>query len=130
MEHVVAENEWGRVIHHPRRAVLELRWHEDVTMSDSGFMATLCLLAHRAEGLSPPAILIDATHFRHRFGDGVMEWRNQTVIPRYGAAGVRKFAFVMPSGFPRIGAESVEGPAVFPTAWFASRSDALRWLSD
>ncbi len=75
--------------------------------------------------------MIDATDFAHKFGEGVMEWRDDHVIPRYGAAGVRKFAFLMP-GFPdtvETGADEVfEGPATFPTAWFAERADALDWI--
>ena len=130
MANVVGENEWGLILQHRDLGVLELRWRSDgAEMTDSGFKATLCLLAVNAERLLPSKVLIDATHFRHRFGDGVMEWRNATVIPRYGAAGVRKFGFVMPEGFPHIGTESVEGPAVFPTAWFGSREDALGWLT-
>ncbi len=125
----LAENEWGEILSHPREAVLELRWRSDVEMSDAAFMATLSLLAVTAERVLPSRILVDATHFRHSFGDGVMEWRNHSVIPRYGAAGVRRFAFVMPGGFPSIGQVEVDPSAVFPTAWFASRGEALTWLA-
>jgi len=97
-------------------------------MSDGGFMATLCLFAAEAEKARPQALLIDAVAFRHRFGPGVMEWRDAHIIPRYGAAGVRRFAFVMPAGFAGVGKEAIEGPAVFPTRWFVSREEALSWL--
>jgi len=109
--------------------LLELRWLRTTsTMTDGGFMATLCLFAWEAEKARPKALFIDATEFTHRFGPGVMEWRDAHIIPRYGAAGVRRFAFLMPAGFPRAGVESVEGPAVFPTKWFINREDALTWL--
>ena len=56
-------------------------------------------------------------------------WRDQNIIPRYNAAGLAKFAFIMPKGMPAIGAvPAPEGPADFPTAYFASRADALAWL--
>jgi hypothetical protein len=50
------------------------------------------------------------------------------IIPRYGAAGVRKFAFLMPPGFPNAGKEEIEGPAIFPTKWFVNPPDAMTWL--
>jgi len=38
----------------------------------------------------------------------------------------------MPAGFPNTmeagGKEAVEGPAVFPTAWFSERKHALDWF--
>jgi hypothetical protein len=123
----VARNEWGVVLR--RDGFLELLWLPTTeTMSDGGFMATLCLFAWEAEKARPRALLIDALAFRHRFGPGVMEWRDAHIIPRYGAAGVRKFAFVMPEGFPGAGKEAVEGPAVFPTRWFTDREEAVAWL--
>jgi hypothetical protein len=124
----LAQNAWG-VIVRPRDDVLELRWlPSTASMSDGGFMATLCLFAWEAERARPLGLLIDAIEVRHRFGPGAMEWRDAHIIPRYGAAGVRKFAFVMPTGFPNAGKEGVEGPAIFPTRWFLDRRQALDWL--
>src|SRR6266851_422375 len=84
--------------------------------------------AMATELVRPRGLLIDAVEFRHRFGDGVMAWRDAHIIPRYGGAGIRKFAFQMPSGFPNEGKETIEGPAVFPTKWFVDREKALSWL--
>jgi hypothetical protein len=123
----MVQNEWGLIVE--QQDVLELRWLPTTsTMTDGGFMATLCLFAWEAERARPKALFIDATEFKHPFGPGVMEWRDAHIIPRYGAAGVRRFAFLMPAGFPRAGAEAVEGPAVFPTKWFIDRQEALAWL--
>ncbi len=99
-------------------------------MTDGGFMATLCLFAWESEKLRPRALFIDATDFKHRFAntDTVMAWRDAHIIPRYGAAGVRRFAFLMPMGFPDAGKEAIEGPAIFPTRWFVDRQEALAWL--
>ena len=123
----VSGNEWGRIIHHSQRGVLELHWR-NVKMSDEGFMATLCLFALEAERLRPYGLLVDAREFRHQFGPGLMEWRNAHIIPRYGAAGVRRFAFVLPPGSPPVGQEQVDGPAVFPTAWFDAHDAAFDWI--
>jgi hypothetical protein len=127
MERELVRNEWGAIGQHA--GFVELRWLPDAPpMSDGAFMATLCLLATEAEKERPRGLLIDAVTFRHSFGPGVMAWRDASVVPRYGAAGVRRFAFVMPPSFPGAGTESVEGPAVFTTRWFTVRDEAVRWL--
>jgi hypothetical protein len=121
------KNEWSVIVDHAD--LLELRWLPSTSaMSDGGFMATLCLFASEAEKVRPMGLFIDATEFRHAFGAGVMDWRDAHIIPRYGAAGARKFAFLMPAGFPDAGKEEVEGPAIFPTKWFVDRQAALDWL--
>jgi hypothetical protein len=131
MSRKVAQNSWGEILHHADRGILELRWLPSV-MTDNAFKATLALFACEAEKLRPSFLLIDATEFRHTFAPGVMEWRNDAIIPRYGAAGVKKFAFLMPAGFPSTmesgGKEVIDGPAIFPTAWFSARQNALNWL--
>jgi hypothetical protein len=131
MSRELAKNEWGEILRHESPDVLELRWLRSTEqMSDGGFMATLCLFAWEAEKSRPRGLLIDATEFRHTFGQGVMAWRDAHIIPRYGAAGVRKFAFQMPAGFPGAGEEKIDGPAVFPTKWFVDRGKALAWLGE
>jgi len=126
----LASNEWGIILQHERLELLELKWlSSTANMTDGSFMATLCLFVSEAEKARARRLFIDATDFRHRFGDGVMQWRDAHIIPRYGGAGVRKFAFQMPPGFPKAGAEEREGPAVFPTKWFVDRQAALDWLA-
>jgi hypothetical protein len=128
---VVASNAWGEIVHHESERILELRWLP-AKMTDAAFKATLALFASESEKARPTFLLIDATQFRHQFGSGVMQWRDDSIIPRYGAAGARKFAFHVPVGFPGTmetgGTEKVEGPAIFPTAWFSDRQHALDWF--
>src|SRR6266849_3525212 len=108
----IVRNAWGVIVDH--EDVLELHWLGSTsTMTDGGFMATLCLFVSEAEKARPSGLFIDALEFSHDFGPGVMEWRDAHIIPRYGGAGIRKFAFLVPAGFPRAGAEAFEGPAVF-----------------
>jgi hypothetical protein len=131
MGSTLASNTWGEIIHHEPDGILELRWRP-VKMTDGAFKATLALFALEAERMHPSFLLIDATQFRHEFGSGIMQWRDDFIIPRYGAAGVKKFAFHVQEGFPNTmdtgGKESVEGPAIFPTAWFSRRQSALDWF--
>ena len=131
MSETVGNNAWAELIHHTHDGVLELRWLP-VKMTDGGFKATLALLALEAERLRPRFSLIDATELRHEFGPGVMGWRDNCIIPRYGAAGTKKFAVQVPEGFPDTieagGKETTEDPAIFPTAWFSKRQNALAWF--
>jgi hypothetical protein len=126
-------NQWGVILHHPDDDLLELHWlPSTATMTDGGWKATLALFVHQAETVRPSFLLIDAQQFQHSFEGDVMQWRDDQIIPRYGAAGTRKFAFLMPEGFPDTmesgGSEVVEGPAIFPTAWFLTRAHALEWF--
>ena len=126
----LVRNQWGVILLQESGQILELKWFPTTAeMTDGGFMATLCLFAWEAEKARPTGLLIDAVDFRHRFGQGVMAWRDAHIIPRYGAAGICKFAFVMPQGFPNAGKEEFEGPAICPTKWFVDRDQALAWLS-
>ena len=131
MSSTVASNAWGEIVHHEADGIIELRWLP-VDMTDGAFKATLALLAWEAEKLRPSFLLIDATRFHHRPGPEMARWRDDCITPRYGAAGVTKFAFLMPDGFPDTmekGGEEVSGePAVFPTAWFSQRKNALAWF--
>ncbi len=129
----VTRNRWGVIVHHELWRTLELRWLPATrAMGDDGFKETLQLFAGAGEEVRPAFMLIDATEFHHRPGEGVMEWRDEHVIPRYNAAGVTRFAFLVPegsSGTVETGAApAVEGPASFPTARFTSREAAYGWL--
>lgn len=129
----IGRNPWGVILHHEDWHTLELRWLP-VDMNDTDFKETLSLLAELGEQHRPQFMIIDATEFQHKFGPGVMEWRDHNIIPRYSAAGVKKFAFLVNPGFPgtvESGARpAVEGPATFPTGWFSTRERVYQWLAN
>jgi len=131
----VARNEWGTVVSYDEWRTLELRWLPSTRdMSDDGFKATLELFAEEGERLKPASMIIDATEFAHELGDGAMEWRDAEIIPRYNAAGVKKFAFLWKEGTPGTvelgGTPAPEGSAEFPTGWFSGRERAYKWLTE
>src|SRR5712691_93071 len=97
----VARNDWGVIVHHRQWRTLELRWLPSTRdMADEGFTETIQLLASEGERLRPTYMFIDATQFVHQLGEGVLDWRDEHVIPRYSAAGVTRFAFLVPEGSP------------------------------
>ncbi len=135
----LARNRYGIVVAHDEPAYLELSWLPATSdMSDDDFKTGLMMLASEAEALAPSAILIEATRFNHDFEafKATMAWRDENVIPRYNAAGVAKFAFLMPAGFSGPTAENgseprQDGPAAeFPTQWFTGRDRAVAWLTE
>ena len=131
----VARNQWGVVLNHERWRTLELSWLPSTSeVSDEGFKETLELFAAEGERVKPTYMIIDATDFRHELGDGVLEWRDREIIPRYNSAGVRKFAFLWPEDTPGTvetgGTPKPEGSANFPTGWFTGREHAYRWLTE
>jgi hypothetical protein len=131
----VARNQWGVIVDHPQWRTLELTWLPSTReMSDDGFKETLQLLASEGERLRPEYMFIDSVEFFHQLGEGVLEWRDEHVIPRYNAAGVKRFAFLWPEGMPNTvesGAQpQVEGRAAFPTGWFTTREKAYAWLAE
>ncbi|MGI9331716.1 MAG: hypothetical protein ACR2RL_01040 [Gammaproteobacteria bacterium] len=85
--------------------------------------------AGQVEQLGRSGALVDAVQFKMDMSRMSMGWRDEHIIPRYNRAGLQKFAFVVPGGMPAIGNDPVvDGPASFPTAYFASRADALAWI--
>lgn len=133
----LAANDWGTITYHPQWNTLELKWGQGTrAMSDDGFKETLQLLADHGLKVRPKIMIIDATEFFHRLGEGTLAWRDEHIVPLYNDAGVQKFAFLASpgtQGTPRTvekGAEPApDGPATFPTAWFETRDRMYAWLA-
>ena len=128
---VTYEDRFGAVIDHPDARYLEIHWYDTTeAMSAAQFQGWLAGFAAEVERRRPPGILVDNTSFLMDHANMNMEWRDEHVVPRYNAGGVQKFAFHMPDGMPAIGAApGREGPATFPTGYFARRQAALDWLA-
>ncbi len=127
---VLHEDRWGSVIDYPSRDVIEIRWYDSTAGLDRrSFNDWLSMFAGHEESVRRRGILVDSTSFRMAAREFDPEWRDTNIIPRYNSAGVRRFAFHMPEGMPGVGTEpSHEGPAEFPTGYFATREAALAWL--
>jgi hypothetical protein len=128
---VTYEDRFGSVIDHPDAAYLEIHWYDTTeAMSAAEFQDWLAGFDGEVERRRPAGVLVDSTNFRMDPANMNMAWRDENIVPRYNAGGVQKFAFHMPAGMPAIGAApQPEGPATFPTAYFARRQVALDWLN-
>lgn len=125
---IVHSDPWGEII--TREGYVEIRWFDTTAaMEGADFNEFLSTFATAIERAGQPGCLVDATAFAMNPDHMHTGWRDEHIIPRYNAAGVEKFAFHMPAGMPAIGKPPApEGPAKFPTAYFASRREALAWL--
>lgn len=131
MATIVYEDRWGEVFDRAPLDLIELRWFDATSaMSADEFKESLEAFAGSVERYKRTRVLIDATNFRMDPAHMNMAWRDANIIPRYNAAGVRRFALQMPGGMPLIGKPpAVEGPGQFPTGYFGRREDAIDWLS-
>ena len=126
----VYEDKWGEVFDRQSADLIELRWFDTTAeMSAHEFQSWLATFAECVERCRRSRVLIDSTAFRMSPAKMDGPWRDANIIPRYNAAGVRKFAFHMPEGMPMVGEPpAIEAPGQFPTGYFGRRREALDWL--
>jgi hypothetical protein len=111
--------------------IIAIDWKESTAaMTDEDMKSELGLFASRVEENRASGILVDVTRFRHRMDPEFQQWRVQNISPRYSAAGVKRFAFLLPPDEdPPIMNQSAEGEA-FLTRAFNSREQAIAWLKE
>ncbi len=113
-------------------AVVIQRWSEaTASMTEEQFRVGVERLAGLIESEHLPNVIVDVVKMAYRPAADFEEWRQAYIIPRYNAAGVRKFAFIYPSGFTGTVENGVapapEGNANFPFGYFSSREGAFAW---
>jgi hypothetical protein len=128
---IAYDDVYGSVIDYPGRDLLEIRWYDATSELDrDGFNRWLQAFTGVVEQHRRAGILVDATQFRMPPEHMDTVWRDEHIVPRYNSAGVRKFAFLMPAQMPAVGSPPApEGPAAYPTAYFARRREAIAWLA-
>ncbi|MGH1347733.1 MAG: hypothetical protein ACRBN8_39630 [Nannocystales bacterium] len=128
---IVYEDHQGSLIDDPTADDLEVRWYDGSSqLTGESFNRRQEVIADFVETCGRSGILIDAVQFGMNAQELDVQWRDANTIPRLNAAGVKKQALVVPAGFPPIGAPPApEGPADFPTAYFATRAEARAWLA-
>lgn len=132
MDELIYSDIFGDMLDRQTTGIIEIRWFDSTSQMAGGeFQGWLERFVAALEQRSRRFALVDTTAFRMAPAQMDAEWRASHIIPRYNAAGVERFAFHMPPGMPAIGQPArAEGPAIFPTAYFGSRDDALGWLGD
>jgi hypothetical protein len=128
---VVYNDTFGSVIDWADEDFVEIRWYDTTRhLSAAQFNDWLTAFAGEVERAGRSGVLVDSTQFRMDMATMDFAYRDANIIPRYNAAGVKRFAFLMPEAMPAVGAPAVpEGPATFPTGYFDTRPAALAWLA-
>ena len=127
---IIYEDKWGEIIDRPSSELVEIRWYDTTAeMTGDEFNNWLSTYAGCVETKKRPGCLVDSVQFKMPMDRMNQGWRDENIIPRYNAAGVAKFAFIMPAGMPLSGAEPVrEGQGNFPTGYLGERSVAVAWI--
>jgi hypothetical protein len=134
-EQIVAKDRWGEIIFYDEWNSLELKWLPSTAdAADADLKTTMETFAREAVNRRTHTLIVDTAEFRHTWDDGMMQWRDAEIIPRYNEAGVAKFAFIANKNYPGPTVEAgatpaPEGPANFPTGWFKTRDAAYQWLA-
>jgi len=111
--------------------VIGIEWKDATSsMTDEDFKSELQLFASLVEAKKAHGILVDVVHFRHKIGPGMQEWRVKNISSRYCAAGVQRFAFLLPAGapVPPMMNQSAPGES-FSTRGFNITEQAMAWLT-
>lgn len=127
---IIHEDIYGSLIDYPDDDYLESRWYDGSSaLTTQTFNDRCVLFADVVERSGRTRVLIDAVQFGMNAEDLDVVFRDTKVTPRLNAAGLQKIALIVPADFPPVGTPPApEGPADFPTAFFATRAAARAWL--
>ena len=128
----VHDDEFFEVLWDDKACVIRIDWKDSTSsMTDKDFKSKLELFAGLVEAKNSRGILVDVAHFRHKQGPGIQEWRLKNISPRYSAAGVRRFAFLLPKEAPVPPMMNQSSPGEdFLTRGFNSAEQAMAWLTE
>jgi hypothetical protein len=112
--------------------IIGIDWKEATSaMTDEKFKDELTLFAGYVEQKKARGILVDVSHFGHKPAPDLQEWRVKNISNRYSAAGVQRFAFLLPNGSPIPPMMNQSSPGEkFATNAFNSLHEAKTWLSE
>ena len=125
------QNAFGVISHVPELAVIKLVWNENsANMTDEDFKEAQEHLAEFVTVHKAAVVWIDVSKFGHTVRPEIVAWRKVNIIPKYIAAGVRKFVYVddgaslsPPSGEAREGEN-------FDRRHFNSEEGATAWIKE
>ena len=111
--------------------ILRFLWTEKTAhMTDEDFKRALSLYAHYAAKHRTSSLLVDVRNFHHKLGPEIGKWRSEVLVPRYEAAGVKKFAYVVggDAPMPPNNSSMAAKKEAFETRYFRSPEEAEAWL--
>ena len=132
----VYESHYYNFVHCTKTNSLVFHWKpETATMTDNDFKEALSNFAGYAFEMKTPNMVVDVRQFAPETGvpsgEVMGPWRMEVVVPRYNAAGVRKFAYIRNSegGGPPVSEPVRHDGEMFETAVFDSEEKMAAWLT-
>ena len=112
---------------------IEQRWLSATKdMTEKQFRDGVSRLAELLLRERVPHAFVDLTDMGYSPTAEFEPWRQSNIIPQHNAAGVTKFAFLMPAGATATVENGTkpgkEGAAEFPTGYFGSRDGVKKWF--
>jgi hypothetical protein len=121
-------DEFSVMSFNPETKTLELWWSAGTaSITEERFRQGLEQFAAHAVDRHAPNLLVDLREFAYRPAEDMWVWRLEHIIPRYHEAGVKKFANVVPEGWPLEAPKQGEGED-FLTGNFATVDAAEAWF--
>ena len=129
-EKILNEDSLGKITFDDEKSLLTLEWTE-ATKERLGphFQGILYILAGYALQKKSKRIFVDAGKFLFRPSDELMgPWRTKNITPLYNEAGVEKFAFLFPPGAPTPPSGQNMPNENFPTGFFTTKDELMKWI--
>jgi hypothetical protein len=123
-------DEFSAMTYNPASNALELWWSAgSASLTEERFRQGLEQFARHAVDHHTPNLLVDLREFAYRPAADMWEWRLANIIPRYREAGVRRFANVVPEGWP-LGEPAQSEGEPFLTGNFRTVEEAEAWFNE
>ena len=105
------QNELWVISYDETLSTIKIQWSENTTrMTDDDFKDALERFAGHAEEYQARHLLVDVQFFKHPVTAELGKWRDEKIIPRYHAVGIKKMAYVLGPEAPPTACSSVTAP--------------------
>jgi len=127
---VLEDDAFWTMSHNEATSSVELAWKQTTAdMSSADFQRALTHLAKHIGEQRATGTLIDVRRFRFAATPELDTWRREEIIPVYNAAGLKRFAYLLPPGAEYRPGGSGDADA-FATDYFDDEESARAWLRD
>jgi hypothetical protein len=123
------DTDYWTTTHNQQTRSIELDWKPATAeMTSADFQVALERLAEHIGEQKATGTLIDVRTFKFALTPELDAWRKEKIIPAYNSGGLRRFAYLLPSGAEYRPGDGGEG-ADFQTEYFDDPAAARTWLA-
>src|SRR5947208_7741489 len=122
--------DYWQMTHNEDARAIELDWKPATSeMTSEDFKQALEHLASHIASTDATGTLVDLREFGFAPTLELDPWRRENIVPTYNAGGLKRFAYVLPTGVDSRPGGRGESDA-FETDWFDDADEARAWLRD